>query len=205
MELDQHRRTSWLRELHALLVICLALSGIGVLVGIVAAVVGPFAGGTFSVAVPVDHVSGIGAVTGLRGGASLDPKGEISVAVADPSTGQTVLAILTWLPTAVVVMAMLVLLLSIVGSARRDGPFTTVVARRLRALGFVVTIGGLLAWPAQFLARWALVDTVSSAGPAATLTFTEPLTWVLVGVGYIAIAEVVGRGRAMRAELDEVI
>jgi hypothetical protein len=205
MDLDQHRRRNWLRELHAVLVICLTLGVIGVVVGIVGAIAGRSWGGTLPVSVPAEHVSGVGAVTGLRGGASLDPHGDISVAVSDATTRQTVVAMLTWLPTALVVVAMLGLLLSVVRSARHHGPFTTVVVRRLRALGVVVIVGGLLAWPAQFLAQWALVDTVTSAGPAATLTFAAPLTWLLVGLGYIAIAEVIGRGRAMQTELDEVI
>lgn len=186
-------------ELQGILVLSLLLAGIGVAVGIATAF-----GGTLRTTIPSDHVLDVDSLTGLRDGATLDRHGDVGVAVSDPSVGQSVLAVLTWLPTAVVILGMLALLVKLVWHARRDGPFTAATVRSLRLLG-VLAGGGLLAWAGEFMAQFALADTVSEAGPAGSLLLGTPVAWVLVGGGYLVVAEVVDRGLAMRAELDEVI
>jgi hypothetical protein len=191
----------WLRTLSAILGLALALAGTAMVVGIVAS----YAGGSVSVPLPTDHVLSATAAAELKAGAALDPAGDVTVVVADPTTGQATLAVLSWLPTALVAVTMLALLFRAVRGAMRSGPFTSAVVRRLRLLGVVVVVGGPVAWLTQFVAQFALVDTVSAAGAAAHLDLSTPLLWLLVGVGYLAVAEVARYGLAMRTELEEVI
>lgn len=193
-------RADWLRELHGLLVIGLLLSVAGLITFVAMAIRGPL-----SVNVPADHVVTRGLLHGLTGGAGLDPHGDVGLTVADPAPSQVVLGVLTVLPTGLVVLMMLAMLYRVVRDARRGDPFTGTTVRRLRQLSAVAVIGGSLAWVAEFSARFALTSTVTEAGAGATLTLTKPSIWLLVGVGYLAIAEIIGRGRAMRAELDGVI
>jgi uncharacterized membrane protein YhiD involved in acid resistance len=57
----------------------------------------------------------------------------------------------------------------------------------------------------EFLARFALTDTVSTVGPSASFDPGVLAVWALAGFGFLAIGEVVRRGQALRAELDEVV
>ncbi len=193
-------RADWLRELHGLLVACLVLSALGLVAVVAMAIFAPL-----SVAVPADHVVTANALHGLTGGAELDLHGEVGLTVANPSPYQAILGALTVLPTGLVVLMMLAVLVRVVRDARRTDPFTEATVRRLRQLGAVVIIGGVLAWVVEFYAQFALAGTVTETGSGATLTLLKPAIWLLVGFGYLAIAEVVSRGRAMRAELDRVI
>lgn len=195
------RRPDWLRGFAGVLWFFLVTAGVGT----VAAITAVLTGKRLPVAVPINHVWTTGPLTGVMAGTTLDDRGYIDVYVTEPTLGQSALSVATWLPTAAVLLAMLALLLNLVRGVRRSGPFTTLTVRRLRRLGAVVTAGGVLAAPAEFLARFSLVGTVTDAGPAGTLSLTAPLTWLLAGVGYLAIAEIVNRGRDLRQELDEVI
>jgi Protein of unknown function (DUF2975) len=198
-----HRRlthTDWLRELHGLLVVGMALSVVGLIAVVAMAILGPL-----SASVPADHTVTTSALHGLTGGARLDQHGTIGVAIADPTPYQVILGALAVVPTGIVVLMMLAALYRVVRDARRGDPFTEATVRRLRRLSAVVIIGGPLAWTVEFCAQFALTGTLTQAGAGATMTFTKPLTWLLVGFGYLAVAEIINRGRSMRTELDQVI
>jgi hypothetical protein len=115
-----------------------------------------------------------------------------------PTLGQRLLWTATSLPTVLVIAAILVLLLRIVREARRTDPFTPVTVRRLRTLALVAIVGGYAASFGQILATWLLTDGARATG-------SLPASWVLVGFGVLAVSEVVGRGCALRAELETVI
>ncbi|MBT8225348.1 MAG: DUF2975 domain-containing protein [Dactylosporangium sp.] len=191
--------TDWLREMSGALVFAMIAVGVGTLLTTCASFLG-----SITVSAASDLVIESGALTGLTGGASLDPNGAVELVVDDPTVKQGVLHLLTWLPTATVVLIMLGFLLRIVRIARQD-PFRTAVLAHLRSLGIVVIIAGPLSWGVEFFASFALVGTVTAEGSSGRLELQAPLVWMLVGMGYFAIAEVVKRGTAMRAELDEVI
>lgn len=193
------RSTDWLKEMSGILMFGLGLAVLGVIGRSVAAV-----GIGAPVEVPGDDVAKSVTLTGLNAGVVLDRSAPVNVTVEDPTAGQITLSLFTWLPTAAVVIAMLAILLRIVRAARRE-PFTDATVRRLYRLGWVIILGGPAAWLCESFARFALVGTVSTGGPAAVLTFERPMTWVLVGFGYLAIAQLVTRGAALRTELDEVI
>lgn len=197
---ERFRRADWLRELHGVLICGLALVGVGLTVTVGVAMYGPL---TFDV--PSDLVATTDSLTGLRPGASLDSQGFVGISVQHPSAWQATLGVLATVPTGLLVLAMLAMLLRVVRHARRDDPFTVVTVSQLRLLGTLVIGGGALAWVVESVARVTLVGTVATAGWGGTITLIEPMMWGLVGFGYLAIAEVFNHGRAMRAELSEVI
>lgn len=193
-------RADWLRELHVLLICGLVVVAAGLAIVTGLAVSGPLAA-----SVPVDHAIAADALTGMRPGVALDSHSMVEVSVRNPSPWQATLGILAVAPTGLVVLAMFAILLGVVRHARRHDPFTTATVLRLRWLGVVVMVGGALAWAMEFAASFALAATVSRSGAGGTLTLIEPMMWVVIGFGYLAVAEVINRGRAMRDELADVI
>jgi len=193
-------RTDWLRELQGLLVVGLALTAVGMIAVIAMTIRGPL-----PVSVPAGHLVDGGTLHGLTGGAQLDQHGNVDVSVADPTRHQAILGVLTVLPSGLVVLTMLAGLYRVIRDARRRDPFTDTTVRRLRQLSAVVILGGLLAWIGEFIAQFALTGTVTPTGWAGTLPLAKPLIWLLVAFGYLAVAEIINRGRAMRAELEQVI
>ena len=193
-------RADWLRELQGLLVVGLALGATGMILMIVMAVRGPVL-----VSVRTGHVVDASTLHGSTGGAQLDQDGNIDLTVADPTGHQALLSVLTVLPTGLVLLTMLIGLYRVIRDARRLDPFTEMTVRRLRHLGAVIIIGGLLAWIGEFIAQVALTSTVAKAEWGGTLSLAKPLIWLSVAFGYLAVAEIINRGRVMRAELEQVI
>jgi hypothetical protein len=100
---------------------------------------------------------------------------------------------------------MFVLLLGVLRRARRDDPFLPATVRRLRVLAIVVLVGGPVAFIVETIAAMDLSARVTNRYLGAIFDLTPLGVWLLVGFGFLAIAEVVNRGRAMRAELASVI
>jgi hypothetical protein len=92
--------------------------------------------------------------------------------------------------------------------ARRADPFTPDMVRRLRRLGFVVLIGGLLSEAAEYAANRILIDiSVPHDDPTLDVSVSHypTLWWLLPGFILLAISAIVGRGVDLRTELDGVI
>ncbi|MEJ3749010.1 DUF2975 domain-containing protein [Actinomycetes bacterium KLBMP 9797] len=192
------RRPDWLRELHAVLVLGLVIVGV---VGVFGAAAATWSD-SLPLELPASAVSGT-VDHGLRAGAAVDARQDVTVTVADPRVGQRMAWVLTAVPTFAVVAALLVLLLLIVRHARRGDPFTLATVRRLRVLAVVALGGGYLGSLVELLAAMYLSSTVTTDG---IVGFSQlPLHWFLVGFGLFAVAEVVKRGYAMRAELETVV
>jgi hypothetical protein len=111
----------------------------------------------------------------------------------------------TTVPTFLVTITMFVLLLGVLRRARRDDPFLPATVRRLRALAIVVVVGGPVAFVIEMIAAMELSSRVTKTHMGTTVDLTSLGIWLLVGFGFFAIAEVINRGRAMRAELETVI
>ncbi|MEV4134957.1 DUF2975 domain-containing protein [Dactylosporangium sp. NPDC049742] len=97
----------------------------------------------------------------------------------------------------------LVMLLLVRRAARRGDPFAAANVRRLRAVGWVVLLGSLAAFEIELLAGFQLSATVVAEPPSTGADV--PLVWCLCGAGFLALAEIIQRGRALQAELAEVI
>jgi Protein of unknown function (DUF2975) len=191
------RRPDWLKELQAVLILGLVVVGGLGAVGAAAA-----AGDSLQLELPASAVSGT-VDYGLRAGAAVVAEQDVIVTVTDPSLRQRVVWVLTALPTYAVIVALLVLLLRIVWRARRDEPFTMATARGLRVLALVTLAGGYLGSLVELVAAMHLSSTVTTDG---VVGFSQlPLHWFLIGVGLFAVAEVIKRGHAMRAELETVV
>ena len=199
------RRPDWLAEMQQLLVVGVVLVGLG---GLVQLALIAF-GSAIQATVPTQVLLGEGPVPGAQPGVSFDRWGDLGIVVEHPSVGQRTACVLTGAPTLVLVLVLLAMLLQIVRNARRSDPFTRLTVRRLRVLAVTVLVGGEVAVIVETIAHFQLSDSVTypiagvHVGYAATLEL--PVVWLFVGFGFLAIAEVVKRGCAMRAELDEVI
>ncbi|WP_326558719.1 DUF2975 domain-containing protein [Micromonospora sp. NBC_01796] len=195
------RNPDWLAELQGVVVVALV-----VLAGIIAFNVVTLAdGGPVTARVPADAVAGVAdATAGLRAGVVVD--GDVEVRVADPTPGQLVAYHLTVLPMLAVAAAVLVLLWTVLRRARRGDPFATGTVRRLRRIGWVALVGGVLAQLVQLIASLELTARVTADGEqSATLDLTRTGLLLLLGFGFFAIAEIVKRGLTMRTELETVI
>src|SRR5690606_3527853 len=102
---------------------------------------------------------------GLREGATVAAKQDVTITVAEPRASQRLAWALSRWPTAAVITALLVLLLGLVRRARRDDPFSLATVRRLRVLG-VVALGGYVASLLELMATMLLSGTVTTDGVA---------------------------------------
>lgn len=193
------RRPDWLKELQAVLVVGLVIvGGLAVFgVGARAAV-----GGSLPLQLPASAVTGTVDI-GLREGVAIEAVQEVTVSIADPTAPQRIVWSLTTLPTHLVVAALLVLLLQIVRRARHSDPFTRDTVRRLRILAVVALAGGYLGFLVELISSMYLSSTVTTEGYLGLAQLQ--LHWILIGFGLFAVAEVVNRGCAMRAELETVV
>lgn len=191
-------RPDWLRELQAVLIAgLLFVVGFGIVgVGVTAAF-----GDELTMELPASAVTGTVDV-GLREGATVAAKQDVTITVAEPRASQRLAWALSRWPTAAVITALLVLLLGLVRRARRDDPFSLATVRRLRVLG-VVALGGYVASLLELMATMLLSGTVTTDGVAGGSQLS--MAWFLVGFGLFAMAEVVKRGHAMRVELETVV
>ncbi|MEE6261479.1 DUF2975 domain-containing protein [Plantactinospora sonchi] len=196
--LDRLRRPDWLAELQA--VITCGLVALAVIS--VASTVSTLNDDQIMVALPTGLLA---APDGLGPGVTLAAHGTVDVTLSDPTAGQLVASLLTVLPSCLVAATVLGLLLSTVRRARRDQPFRGAIVRRLRALALVVLIGGPLAATAEAIAALSLSSRFTDGGFSSVLDLAPLGPWVLTGFGLLAIAEIVNRGRALRAELDTVV
>lgn len=196
------RKPDWLGELQIALVATVALLGVLAVVDVVA-----IAGGwPLTVEVPAGAVDGVGGATGgLTAGVAVDPHGMVDVLIDDPSARQLFAAGLISMPTFLVVMALFAMLLGVVHRVRKGGPFDKHVVWRLRLIGVVAIVGGVVARLIEFFAQLNLMSTVTDRLTTATLPLQDLFGWVLGGIALFAIAEVVSRGLTIRAELDTVI
>lgn len=198
---ERLRRPDWLAETQSVVAFLLVAMAVFGAAGVAMSV----AGDSLAVEVPARAVAGVaGASDGLRAGATVDPDGVLGVVVAKPAAPERTAAALTDAPTYVVVVTMLAMLYAVVRRARREDPFLTAIVRRLRWLGVVALIGGPLAAIAEMVATLDLTRRLTG-DPAASLDATAIGVWLLAGFGFLAVAEIVNRGRALRAELETVI
>jgi hypothetical protein len=189
-------RLDWLGLLWLGLVAGLVFVGLAAVVQVVTA-----PGAQLTVWVPLDQAGRLAGPDRLPDGVSVDASAHVRALVEEPTATQALLHVGTSLPTKCVVVAMLFLLVRIVRQARRGDPFTAGNVRLLRQLGVTVIVGGVAADVVEALAFKALVGPIVD-GSAGGFVWSG---WWLVGVAFLAIAEVVNRGLRMRVELDGVI
>lgn len=195
-------RPDWLGELQGLTVLVGAVVVVGSAVQLALAA---FGDAGVPVDLPARSLDGVTGVHPEAGGVTVAGDSTVEAVVADPSGRQVLLWTLTWLPTVVLVVAMLALLVRILRDARRDDPFTARTVRRLRVLAVVALAGGEVVVITEMLCGLALVGTVLPRTGGSYWSLTLPLGWVFAGFVFLALGEMVRRGLALREELDGVV
>jgi hypothetical protein len=197
-------RINWLTVMWLVLVAGQAIVAVAAIVQVALVAVGS----PIEVRLPLADVGGVDdAGKSVLPGRPADqvtvgPDSWIPAWIKEPTTAQSLLGFARNAPTILVVAAMLTVLLRVVRNARHEDPFTMRNVRLLRILGIIVLIGGPLAEIAEAAAQWALTAPLVDGGEVGGFVFSG---WWLVGVAFLAIAEVVNKGVTMRTELDGVI
>ena len=138
----------------------------------------------------------------LTGGVSSVSQGILFCRTA-PTVGQAVLQVLTELPSLLLVMSVLVLLWRAIGNARRQGSFSVAAAARVRATGWLLLLGWVIAGAVQEVAKLALLDTMITDGSTrapdpsefvfAVLSGVSPFL-LFAGLGVLTVARILRTG-----------
>jgi hypothetical protein len=136
---------------------------------------------------------------------------DVSVVDGTPSRAQDLLYLLGsgGLTYMLIAIPITIYALRLIEHARRNDPFTPAVVRRLRTLGLMVLMLGLLSEVVEYAAQTVLLDI--SLPDDASLRFgamihdNPSVWWLLPGLVLLAISAMVRRGCDLRAELDGVI
>jgi hypothetical protein len=207
------RRTHWLGPLQTLLTAGLALAGLNIALQLVLLA----RAGDVKVQVPTGYRLEPGP-DGVPPDVLIDPNGTFQTYVREPTMTQTLLFELTRLPTLAAFLLTLALVLRLVRQTRQHEPFTTTTTvRRLRILAVIVMASQILAGLVEDGARTALLASVTPQAVIPPLSASTlwwwllaglshlASPWLLLGFGFLAVAELINRGHTMRAELAEVI
>jgi hypothetical protein len=144
------------------------------------------------------------ALSGIRPGATAGTGSTVTVCVQHPSAGQHVLAFLTEAPNGLLFLAILVLVLRLLVVVRREGPFVTRVAGRLRFLGWFILAAGLAATLVQSAATaYLLQTTISDPVPVLidTINGANPWVPVLAACALLTLARIMRAGTRMQDDL----
>jgi hypothetical protein len=196
------QRLDWLREMQALVAVGLVGVGVFTVGRLFSVTVG---GGKIPVALLARSVDGVAGARPAGGRAEISRAGVVQATVIDPDPGQALLYVLTWLPTALLTLAVLGLLYAVLRGSRRRDPFTGRSVRWLRTAAWVAIIGGEVAGIAESLAGMALSDSVVPGHTAPVSVLHVPVTWFFGGFALLVAAELIRRGSLMRDELAEVV
>ena len=128
----------------------------------------------------------------------------MSLCVSHASLGQHVLNVLRQISFFALYTGALVLLWWLLNGAKRNGPFHAATAGRVRFLGWLLMLGGVLATSTERLANNLLLRTmmVPSDAPSwwANLPGLPP-SLVLTGLGLIVVARILKVGVRMQDDL----
>ena len=145
----------------------------------------------------MDKVTGLGAI-------EITGPYRAQVTLWNPTAGERAAYVVAKVAPPVVALAVLVVLLRMVRSARTGDPFTPLNVRRLRLLAVLVGVGGLLAGAgADLLEAWILDH--SAAGALTVLEVGLPLDAVLLGVLIAVLAEVWAHGVRLREDVEGLV
>ncbi|WP_270888275.1 hypothetical protein [Pedococcus sp. 5OH_020] len=193
--------TSGLRWLHAaalfvfVAALCLAVAVLAIAF---------IPGSPVSQDLPEAALSGLHRAGGVVAGVVPDPSGWSPFQIEDPSPAQRLLHMLTEVPGLVLVAEIGRRMARLVRGAQDGDPFTTESAEALATLGKLTAFAGLGTWMLSQVGQGLLCTTMLSSSftfrPQAT-----PLAWLAVGLIFAAFGRILGRGVAMRAELDTLI
>jgi hypothetical protein len=153
---------------------------------------------------PSSALTGLHSVGGVTAGVAVDPAGWVPFTIHDPSLEQRLLALLPVLPGLVLVAEIARRMANLLRAAQASDPFTASTARALLTIAKITALGGLAVWVVSQIGQWLLSRTMLTE-PVTVKPPQSPLGWLAVGLIFAALAQIIDRGVAMRAELDTVI
>lgn len=145
----------------------------------------------------------------LRHGASSYPSA-IGVCASRPTARQRTLVTLTEAPTALLYLAILLLLGQLLRTVRRAGPFAPAIARRVRFLGWFILGGYLAVTVGQSVAQsYFVYSVVIDQIPVVSTAISTAVNAVLAGIfppvliacGLLTLARVMRVGAQMNDDL----
>jgi hypothetical protein len=142
-------------------------------------------------------------------GATISINGYLPACTLHPSAYQRLMYTFMSTPSALIGAAVLFLLWRLVRAARLTGPFTLLVAARMRTLGWVVLLGALAATSAQGAATDALLHTMLNTqhgfGDAASrLPQILPVP-LLIWAALLTFARIIRLGVAMDEDIQATV
>ena len=194
----------WLRRLRILATIAFVLALCGSVAFLVIAFI---PGSPVMLELPTPLLSGLGAIQGVVPGVVVDPDGYIAFSVNDPSLGQRLLNLATILPGQVLSAEIARRLARLLRAAEASDPFTTGTVRELTFIAKLTAFGGLGVWGLASAGMSVLSTTMVDSGSSLELVASRetPFWWLAIGFIFAAVAQLLARGVATRAELDTVI
>jgi len=142
-------------------------------------------------------------------GTTISINGTLQACAPNPSVYQRLMYTFMSAPSALVWAAVLFLLWRLVRTARLIGPFTLLVAARMRWLGWVVLLGAVAAASAQGAATDALLNTLlraqnafGDALPTPTQILPVPL---LAWAALLTLARIIRLGAAIDEDLQGTV
>ena len=108
-------------------------------------------------------------------------------------------AVLTY---AVSAITLLVLLRRILQSVSAGTPFVEANARRIRAIGNLIPVFGLLIQALHWATALVTMDTVAAEGLHIRASLSPNLTYLFIGLVIIALGEVFRYGSQLQADVD---
>jgi len=153
---------------------------------------------------PSAALTGLDRVGGVTTGVGVDPSGWVPFTIHDPSLPERLLYLLTLLPGLLLIAEIARRIAGLLRVAQASDPFTTTTARGLTAVAKLTAFAGLGTWILSQVAQ-GLLSATMLASPRTYTPHQSPLGWLAVGLIFAALAQILDRGVAMRAELDTVI
>jgi hypothetical protein len=195
------RLGTWLRGLHATATVVLIAA---LCLAVALLVIAFVPGSPVTQALPTAVLSGLDGVRGVAPGVVIDPGGEITFKITDPSLAQRMLYLLTLLPGLLLVADIARRMARLLRAARDTDPFTAQTSQELATVAKITAFGGLGVWVVSNVAQWLLSSTILPSDTEIQ-PHQSPLGWLAVGLIFAAFGQLIARGVAMRAELDTVI
>lgn len=144
-------------------------------------------------------------VRSLPPGVNLTHDVDVTVDVRHPSAKQLLLSTATFVGPFVLLAGALWLLRGLALSVKGGDPFGQANVRRLRTLGFLLVVGGLVVEIVNWALRISLANTLPPSLSVGTAGFRFPFALLLAGLGAFVLSEVFAYGVRLREDVEATI
>ncbi|MEO5610853.1 MAG: DUF2975 domain-containing protein [Ornithinibacter sp.] len=182
-----------------------AILGLAALAAFVGWVIGPVVAWVRGEAIPVGLDSEV-SVPALEAAGVGHGWAAYDAYLADPSTGQRVLAIVPGLLWVALVLAGAWLVLRIMRAVAADDPFHSATVRRLRMLAGLLVLGAPIACAVDLIVRGLLLGAMDLGGLTSVgVTLNPPWLAMVGGLVVALLAEAFKAGGRLRQDLEGLV